>query len=311
MAKHIRKTTGEANLVLSGGVALNCVANSKIIKEGGFENIFIQPASGDAGGALGAALLTAKKELKMSFNDIQQFSFLGTSYTDDEIEEFLKSKKLLYKRILNPAYEAAEMIEKGLVVGWFQGRMEYGPRALGARSILGDPRDPQMQKKMNLKIKFRESFRPFAPSIMEDRHSEYFEEKFSTPYMLTVSVLREKYRKINQHITHDLEILNKNISQVPSVVHADFTSRVQSVTRESNPLYYDLLSKFYDLTGVPMVINTSFNVRGQPIVESPYDAVKTFLNTEIDALVIGSFLLFRKEQKFDKGEFSFYETFSD
>lgn len=311
MARHVREKTSEENLVMAGGVALNCVANSRIVKEAGFGSFFIQPASGDAGGAMGAALYAAENIYKMRMKNAQEFSFLGTEYSDEEIEKYLKERNLTYSHTGSPAETAASLIADGKIVGWYQGRMEYGPRALGSRSILGDPRDPGMQKRMNLKIKFRESFRPFAPSVLEEKHTEYFEEDFSTPYMLTVSVLREERRLSKEHTVHDFDVLSKGISEVPAVIHADFTSRVQTVTRESNPLYYELISEFYKKTGVPMVINTSFNVRGQPIVESPSDAVATFLNTEIDYLIIGGFVLNRTEQKVNIKEFGFNEKFDD
>lgn len=302
MAMHVRKQTGMKKLILAGGVSLNCVANSRIIKQAGFDEVFIQPASGDAGGALGAALYAAHTVFSKRFRNPQQFSYLGTEYTDSQIEDELKKYNLKYSRAEDPAATAAECIEHSEVLGWFQGRMEFGPRALGTRSILGDPRDPRMQKRMNLKIKFRESFRPFAPSVLAERHNEYFEEEFHTPYMLTVSTLRKQFRH-RERVYHDFKILSSDISVVPAVTHADFTSRVQTVTAEQNPLYYRLISEFYRRTGIPMIINTSFNVRGQPIVESPYDALATFFNTEMDTLIIGSFIMRKSEQTMKKESF--------
>lgn len=302
MAKHLFRTTGERNLIMAGGVALNCVANSKIKKEAGFERIFIQPASGDAGGAMGAALYVASM-LGSSFENPQQYSYLGTEYSDKEIERALIELGGIYERISNPAEAGADETEAGKVVGWFQGRMEYGPRALGNRSILGDARSPAMQRDMNLKIKFRESFRPFAPAILEERHSDWFEESFATPYMLTVSTLKKEHRNTQRHITHDFSLLQKSFTQLPAVVHADFSSRVQTVSAESNPLFHSLISEFEKRTSVPLIINTSFNVSGQPIVESPYDAFKTFIESDIDTLIIGSFLLKKELQQRKRGDF--------
>lgn len=296
MARHLRKSTGEKNLVLGGGIALNCVANSRIIAESGFENVFIQPASGDSGGAMGAGLYAAHYLENRDMESVQNYSYLGTRYSDQKIEDALCHLNAVYERIEDPSGRAAELIEKGNVVGWYQGRMEYGPRALGSRSILADPRDSSMQKKLNLKIKFRESFRPFAPSIMEEYHNEYFEEDFHTPYMLTVSTLRDKYRNTDRHITHDFEILSRGIASVPAVVHADFSSRVQTVSEKQNPRFYRVLEQFHKRTGIPMIINTSFNIRGQPIVESPEDAFKVFIKTDMDALIIGSFILYKDKQ---------------
>ncbi|MDD3803238.1 MAG: carbamoyltransferase N-terminal domain-containing protein [bacterium] len=302
MAKHLEKTTGERNLIMAGGVALNCVANAKIKKETGFERIFIQPASGDAGGAMGAALYVSSM-LGGNFENPQQYSYLGTEYSEGEIEKALIELGGIYEKISDPARTGADEIEAGRVIGWFQGRMEYGPRALGNRSILGDPRDSSMQKTMNMKIKFRESFRPFAPAVLEESHGKYFEEEFFTPYMLTVSTLRENYRNIKRHVTHDFTLLQKSFTQFPAVVHADFSSRVQTVSEESNPLFYRLIKNFEEKTGCPMVINTSFNVSGQPIVESPEDAFKTFIESDVDTLIIGSFILKKEFQRRKRGDF--------
>lgn len=306
---HIKKETGEKNLVMGGGIALNCVANSKIMQKSGFENIFIQPAAGDAGGAMGAALYVAHYMDSIKMHSIQNYSYLGTEYSDEEIENYIHDMQ--YRKTADPAGDAARLISEGNVVGWFQGRMEYGPRALGSRSILGDPRDPGMQKKMNLKIKFRESFRPFAPSILESYVNEYFEGDYHTPYMLTVSVLKKEWRRSDKHTVHDFDILSREISHIPAVIHADFSSRLQSVSSEQNPLYHSLIEEFRQITGVPLVINTSFNVRGQPIVESPNDAIAVFLNTHMDYLIIGNYVLKREENLAFKEEYRIEHRIDD
>ena len=300
IAMHIKKDTGMNNLVMGGGVALNCTANSKIIEKSGFKKVFIQPASGDAGGALGSALYISHYIDNKRLNKGQQFSYLGTEYTNNQIKHILDKGGFKYYKQENPALKAAQLISEGNIIGWFQGRMEYGPRALGSRSILGDPRDSKMQRKMNLSIKFRESFRPFAPSIMIDYVKEYFRGDYHTPYMLTVASLKEKHRLKNEHITHNFNILSERIADIPAVIHADFSSRIQTVSREQNPLYYQLIDEFRKITGVPLIINTSFNVRGQPIVENPKHALTTFLNTKMDCLMLGDFLLFNNEQKVNR-----------
>ncbi len=300
MTIHIRKDTGMKNLVMGGGVALNCTANSKIIEKSGFENVFIQPASGDAGGALGSALYVSHYVNKKKFSNIQQFSYLGTEYGNDQIKCILDECGFKYSRLKDPALKAAQLISEGNILGWFQGRMEYGPRALGSRSILGDPRDKEMQRRMNLSIKFRESFRPFAPSVMLDHVNEYFSGDYHTPYMLTVTSLNKKHRLKDEHITHNFNVLSEKIADIPAVIHADFSSRIQTVSKEQNPLYYQLIDEFRKITGVPLVINTSFNVRGQPIVENPKHALTTFLNTKMDYLILGDFLLFNNEQNINR-----------
>lgn len=308
-AIHVKRETGQKNLVMGGGIALNCVANTRIMKESGFENVFIQPAAGDAGGALGAALYAAHYIKHAKMKSIQNYSYLGTDYSDEEIKKCIINLK--YKVSENPPADAASLIARGNIVGWFQGRMEYGPRALGSRSILGDPRDPHMQRRMNLKIKFRESFRPFAPSIMDEYVKDYFHGHYQTPYMLTVSTLKENRRKEPVHIVHDFDILSREISEIPAVIHADFSSRLQSVTREQNSMYYELLDHFRKITGIPLIINTSFNVRGQPIVESPRDAVSVFLNTGMDYLVIGGFVLKREDNIAFKEHFTIENLIKD
>ncbi|MEJ5307510.1 MAG: carbamoyltransferase N-terminal domain-containing protein [candidate division WOR-3 bacterium] len=303
MALKLKSETKEKNLIIGGGVGLNCVANSKVLESYKPEKFFIQPASGDAGGSLGAALYVANRYYNLNIRGCQNYSFLGTEYSDHEIEESLKRLNGVYKKITNPDVIGCEEILKKKVVGWFQGKMEYGPRALGNRSILGDPTDPEMQKIMNMKIKFRESFRPLAPAVLEDKYELIFKKGYPTHYMLTVCEIKDDFKNTEEFITHDFKILRKSITQFPSVVHSDFTSRVQLVSKESNPLFYSLIYNFYERTGCPMVINTSFNVRGQPIVENPEDAFKTFIETDIDVLIIGNFLLRKEEQVRKKGDF--------
>ncbi|HAF08163.1 MAG: Carbamoyltransferase [candidate division TA06 bacterium 32_111] len=303
MALNLKRESKEKNLIISGGVGLNCVANSKVLEAYQPEKFFIQPASGDAGGSLGAALYVANKYYGLNIRNCQNYSFLGTEYSDEQIEESLKKLNAVYKRITFPQIVASEEIVKKKVVGWFQGKMEYGPRALGNRSILGDPTDPEMQKIMNLKIKFRESFRPLAPAVLEDKFDLVFKKGYPTFYMLTVCEIKDEFKNTDEMIKHDFKILRKSITHFPSVVHSDFTSRVQLVSKESNPLFYSLINNFYHKTGCPMVINTSFNVRGQPIVESPEDAFKTFIETDMDILVIGNLILKKEEQVRKKGDF--------
>ena len=285
MACHAHKLTGEENLCLAGGVALNCVGNGRILRESPFKEIWIQPASGDSGGALGAALLVWHKYLKNTRvvdgkNDRQKSSLLGPSYSDAYIESFLRKESIFYKEVGYSELPkvTANLIAEGNVIGWFQGRLEFGPRALGARSIIGDARDPQMQSKMNLKIKYRESFRPFAPTVLRERVSEWFELDRESPYMLLVAAVKEDKRMI------------------PAVTHLDHSARVQTVKREDQPLFYDLINAFYEKTGYPVIINTSFNVRGEPLVCSPEEAYRCFMRTEMDYLALGKFLLAKKEQ---------------
>lgn len=297
MVNHVHKVTGQDKLCLAGGVALNCVGNGRILREGPFKEIWVQPASGDAGGALGAALLIwhnylGKDRFADNINDKQKASLLGPSYTDEFIEAFLKDKGIPYKKISSGDIprEISELIIKGNVIGWFQGRLEFGPRALGSRSILGDARDPQMQSKMNLKIKYRESFRPFAPTVLKENASEWFELDRESPYMLLVAPVKK----------------DKNI---PAVTHKDYSARIQTVKRKDNPLYYDMINEFYKKTGCPVIINTSFNVRGEPLVCSPDDAFRCFMRTEMDHLIIGSFLLDKKEQEPVEKDTKWQQTF--
>ncbi|NOZ62128.1 MAG: carbamoyltransferase [Calditrichaeota bacterium] len=305
MARHVHRETGQKYLCLAGGVALNCVANGKILREGPFEDIWIQPAAGDAGGALGAALFAwhqifENRKITPENSDLMQNGYLGPSFSDAEIENFLTKKKAAFQKLEDEKIPetAAELIASENVVGWFQGRMEFGPRALGSRSILGDARSPKMQRIMNLKIKFRESFRPFAPSVLAEHVSEYFEIDRESPYMLLVAPVRkEKRRKLTeeQRKLSGLEKLHIERSEIPAVTHVDYTARIQTVSKK-NGLYYDLLKAFYRKTGCPVIINTSFNVRGEPIVCTPEDAYACFMRTEMDYLVMGSFLLEKKKQ---------------
>jgi carbamoyltransferase len=320
MARHAHRETGERNLCLAGGVALNCVGNGRILREGPFENVWIQPAAGDAGGSLGAALsvwyqyLGNSRDVKKVCSgraDGMKGAYLGPEFTGDEIEEFLLTVGARYRRVEHSelAETVARLLADEKVVGWFQGRMEFGPRALGARSILGDPRSPRMQSQMNLKIKFRESFRPFAPSVLRERVAEYFELDCDSPYMLLVAPVRaEVRREMNdaEERLFGIEKLNVPRSTIPAVTHVDYSARVQTVRREDNPAYYDLLSAFERLTGCAVLVNTSFNVRGEPIVCTPAEAFACFMRTEMDALVLGDFVLLKTEQ----GEGAFAEDLS-
>ena len=307
MSRHVQNATGEDNLVLAGGVALNCVGNGRVVREGPFKKIWIQPAAGDAGGALGAALLVwhmylGNPRTADGIHDIQQGSYLGPDFDDDAIETFLSqnsipSRKLSREELVS---EVAELIATENVIGWFQGRMEFGPRALGARSIIGDARSEKMQSIMNLKIKFRESFRPFAPSVLIDHVSDYFEIDRESPYMLLVAKVPESRcipMTAEQEKLFGIDKLNVARSEIPAVTHIDYSARIQTVHHETNPLYYDLIQEFYRRTGCPVIINTSFNVRGEPIVCRPAEAYKCFMRTNMDYLVLGSHLIAKKEQK--------------
>jgi carbamoyltransferase len=310
MARHVHKQTGERNLCLAGGVALNCVGNGRILREGPFENIWIQPAAGDAGGSLGAALSVwyqylgherRVEEVCRGRADGMRGAYLGPEFTNEEIEEFLLTAGAFYRRVEGAGLAArvARLLADEKVVGWFQGRMEFGPRALGARSILGDPRSPRMQSQMNLKIKFRESFRPFAPSVLRERVADYFELDADSPYMLLVAPVREHLRRrttVEEENLFGVEKLNVPRSSIPAVTHVDYTARVQTVRREDNPAYYELLLAFERLTGCPVLVNTSFNVRGEPIVCTPAEAYTCFMRTEMDCLVLGDFVLLKNEQ---------------
>lgn len=307
MARHVFRETGQKNLVLAGGVALNCVGNGRILREGPFENIWIQPAAGDAGGALGAALFVwygylGNERKADGKHDKQKGSYLGPEYPDEYTERFLEDNHIKYRKI--PRSEipctVAKLIAEENVIGWFQGRMEFGPRALGARSIIGDARSKNMQAVMNLKIKFRESFRPFAPTVLREKVSEYFEIDRESPYMLLVAPLVKEKRipmTLDQERLFGIDKLNVARSEVPAITHVDYSARIQTVERESHPLYYDTINEFYKQTGCPVIINTSFNVRGEPIVCRPEEAYTCFMRTNMDYLIMGSFLLDKKEQK--------------
>ena len=305
-AAHVHRQTGQKHLVLAGGVALNCVANGKLLREGPFEDIWIQPAAGDAGGSLGAALFAWHQYLgnprqESPGGDRQYGSYLGPEFSEPEIEAYLKSVGAPYRR-LDPDQlpgEVADILASEKVVGWFQGRLEFGPRALGSRSIIGDARSPGMQRVMNLKIKYRESFRPFAPSVLGERVSDYFELDRSSPYMLLVAGVKpELRREMNQDERglFGIDKLNVPRSSIPAVTHVDYSARVQTVHAETNPLYHRLLKAFEDKTGCGVLVNTSFNVRGEPIVCSPADAYTCFMRTEMDYLVMGPFLLDKADQ---------------
>lgn len=311
IGRHVHSQTGEQNLCMSGGVALNCVANGRFYREGPFERLWIQPAAGDAGSALGAALWTWYKYLgnerkSVTALDRQMGSYLGTVYSDEFIEEFLRTRDLSFSHLRGDTlfFLVAEKIAEGNVVGWFDGPMEFGPRALGARSILGDPRSEDMQSTMNLKIKYRESFRPFAPAVLYEETENWFEVEgggknrngFLSPYMLMVGHIRKDKRKDAVHSLKGLDRVKEIRSEIPAVTHVDHSARIQTVHKELNPSFYELIKAFEKITGCPVLINTSFNVRGEPIVESPEDAYRCFMRTEMDYLVMGSFLLNKKEQ---------------
>ncbi len=305
MARFVHRETGMKKLCLAGGVALNCVGNGRILREGPFDEIWIQPAAGDAGGAVGAALFTWHRYLGNprkadNVHDRQFGSYLGPEFKDEEIEGYLKRENFPYHRLApgEAASRVAELIAEEKVVGLFQGRMEFGPRALGARSIIGDARSPRMQRIMNLKIKFRESFRPFAPSVLEEDVSEYFKMGTASPYMLLTADVRND-KRMDGGPGEDmvgLEKVNQVRSLVPAITHVDYSARIQTVNREHSPLYYDIIKSFKELTGCPVIINTSFNVRGEPIVMSPQHAYRCFMRTNMDYLVMGGFLIDKREQ---------------
>lgn len=310
--------TGSDSLCLAGGVALNCVANGRILREGPFKEIWIQPAAGDAGGAVGAALATwyqyLGKPRQVSGSDAMQGSYLGPKFSDEEICQFLNDVGAKYARLddkeLMP--QLAEILAEGNVVGWFQGRMEFGPRALGNRSIIGDPRNEKMQSAMNLKIKYRESFRPFAPSVLCDRVSDYFELDKASPYMLFVAPVREELRfpiTEEQQQFFGIEKLKIPRSKIPAVTHIDYSARVQTVHPETNPRYYELIRQFEAKTGCSVLVNTSFNVRGEPIVCTPEDAYRCFMRTQMDYLVLENYLLAKSEQAQWKQDDSWKQEF--
>jgi len=309
LARTAQKITGSKNLCLSGGVALNCVANGKILRENIFENIFIQPASGDAGGALGVAFVAYYQHLnnpRTTYKlgkDNMNGSYLGIEYLDDEVQKYLDSVGAKYKKINNREEYSkiiANEIANEKVIGWHQGKMEFGPRALGARSIIGDARSEKMQKTMNLKIKYRESFRPFAPAVLREDLTKYFDIKnVDSPYMLIVAPIKQEIRKkmtSEQEKLFGVEKLNVVRSLIPAITHVDYSGRIQTIHQETNPRFYDLIIKFKEITGSSVLINTSFNVRGEPIVCSPEDSYKCFMRTEMDILAIENFILYKQDQ---------------
>jgi carbamoyltransferase len=295
------------NLSLAGGVALNCVANGKILKKGIFDDIWIQPAAGDSGGALGAALFTWYQYLDNpriadGKNDFQKGSFLGPDFSNEYIEQFLIKNNFPFQKLTKEEFPVvvADLIAEEKVIGWFEGRMEFGPRALGARSIIGDARSANMQSIMNLKIKFRESFRPFAPSIIEEKVSEYFELDKPSPYMLVVAdVKKERQKKMNEaeEKLWGIDKLNIVRSDIPAITHVDYSARIQTVSKNTNLLYHKMISEFDNRHGCAVIINTSFNIRGEPIVCTPHEAYTCFMRTGIDFLVLGNCLLDKKAQK--------------
>jgi len=307
IAKSLKKEFKKTNLCLAGGVALNCVANGKIAKEKIFDNIYVQPAAGDAGGSLGAALafwhieLKKEKIIDKSNKDMMQGSYLGPEYSDQQIKLELDSFGAVYESFDQEKIieKTAKILSEGKSIGWFQGKMEFGPRALGNRSILADPRSEIMQKNLNLKIKYRESFRPFAPSVLADKVSDWFEYKGSSPYMLMVAnVKKEKQLNMSEQEKKlfGIDKLNIKRSQVPAITHVDYSARIQTVNEKDNFLYHKLISKFYEITGVPILVNTSFNIRGEPIVCSIEDAYRCFLTTELDFLICGNQILEKDNQ---------------
>jgi carbamoyltransferase len=306
LARTAQRETGMDNLCLAGGVALNCVGNGRILREGPFKRIWIQPAAGDAGGALGVAQLAwhryaGKPRPLPQGKDGMKGAYLGPSFAPEEIARYLDSIGAVYRKLerADLLREAASLLAQEKIVGWFDGRMEFGPRALGSRSILGDPRSPRMQAQMNIKIKFREGFRPFAPSVLEDRAGEYFDLHAESPYMLLVApICKERQIPMNsqQKNLWGIEQLNVVRSDIPAVTHIDYSARVQTVSRETNPNYYDLIAEFDRITGCPVVVNTSFNVRGEPIVCTPADAYRCFMRTHIDSLVLYPYVLEKSAQ---------------
>lgn len=310
LADHAKAVTGEKNLVMAGGVALNCVANGKLLEKGIFDRIWIQPAAGDAGGALGCALYVYYNkfggERPAAGTDMQKGSYLGPFYPNDVIAEYLEKnhiKAVFYDDMEKLCEKTAEELADGKVAGWFQGRMEYGPRALGNRSILGDPRSETMQSVLNLKIKYRESFRPFAPAVLRERVHDYFEMDTDSPYMLLVSNVKQSRRRpfdkkayLDKNKGDMLAAVNAGRSDIPAVTHIDYSARVQTVDHNDNPAFYALIKAFERKTGCGVLINTSFNVRGEPVVCTPQDAYLCFMRTEMDILVLGNYLLYKKDQ---------------
>lgn len=318
IASHVHKETGMKKLAMSGGVTLNCVANGRLLREGPFDEIWVQPCASDGGNALGCALLAwhqvyGKERIVDSRR--QKASYLGPSYSDEEIEKFLKEENIPYEKLSENeiATRVAQLIDESKVVGWFQGRMEFGPRALGARSILGDARSREMQSVLNLKIKFRESFRPFAPTVLYEHADEYFElNGVESPYMLLVANVRKEHlRELTEEEKRatGFDKLKVVRSDIPAVTHVDNSARIQTIRREDHPRYYDMIKAFYERTGCPVIINTSFNVRGEPIVCTPKEAYTCFMRTNMDYLCLGSFLLDKTKQKAWKDEVDWKKEF--
>ncbi|MDE3020118.1 MAG: hypothetical protein KGI53_13970, partial [Nitrospirota bacterium] len=308
VARHVRKATGMKYLCLAGGVSLNCVANGKLLRERIFDRLWIQPAAGDAGGALGAALAAAyvhageRRALPSGQADGMAGSYLGPAYSQEEIENWLQTQGAPFERLTDETLcdVVAELLAQEAVVGWVQGRMEFGPRALGNRSIIGDTRSPKMQSVMNVKIKYRESFRPFAPAVLEERVADYFELDQPSPYMLLVAGVRESRRKPlseEDRRLFGIRRLNRPRSDIPAVTHLDYSARVQTVSKETNPRFHALLKAFEAKTGYAVLVNTSFNVRGEPIVCTPADAYRCFMRTGMDALILGNCLLRKEAQR--------------
>jgi carbamoyltransferase len=319
LTRSLQRETGSENLCLAGGVALNCVGNGRILREGPYKGFWIQPSAGDAGGAVGAALtawhgLEGKPRTVDGARDAMGGSYLGPSYTTEEIEQFLRGKEAPYKRIGDEDLFGllADELAAGKIVGWLGGRMEFGPRALGARSIIGDARNPKMQSVMNLKIKYRESFRPFAPSVLRERVADYFEMNTDSPYMLLVAPIVESRRTPltkEQESLWGIDLLNVPKSDIPAATHVDYSARVQTVHEDTNPRYYRLLKAFESKTGCGVLVNTSFNVRNEPIVCSPEDAYRCFMRTAIDILVLENCLLYKDDQKPLEGDANWQQEF--
>lgn len=319
MARHVHRETGEKNLCMAGGVALNCVGNGRILREGPFENVWIQPAAGDAGGAVGAALSVWHQylgnERKVpSTADGMSGSYLGPEFSDAEIAATLDEEGAVYRKLTREETVAmtAAALADSKVVGWFQGRMEFGPRALGGRSILGDPRSAEMQSVMNLKIKFRESFRPFAPSVMREHVGDYFDLEADSPYMTLVAPVTEELRTPmtdEQQQLFGIEKLNVRRSSLPAITHVDYSARIQTVSPDVNEIYYDLIAEFRRLTGCAALVNTSFNIRGEPIVCTPQDAFRCFMRTEMDVLVCGNFYLEKMAQQVSESNSDWQQEF--
>ena len=319
VSRTLHRETGVENLCLAGGVALNCVGNGRILREGPFKNLWIQPAAGDAGGALGAALAAwhqyeDQPRPSRKGTDRMRGSYLGPSFSDDEVEQFLKRQNIPYIRLNGDDLfnRVAEELASEKVIGWLQGRMEFGPRSLGGRSILGDARSPKMQSVMNLKIKYRESFRPFAPSVLRERVSEYFDLNSDSPYMLIVAPVLEKRRiplRTEDKSLWGIDLLNVPRSDLPAITHIDYSARIQTVHHETNPSYYNLLKAFEAKTGYGVLVNTSFNVRGEPIVCTPEDAYRCFMRTEMDVLVLENCVLLKTEQKPLEGDTDWKKEF--